>query len=129
MIRSKKAFLIDLRCISLEDLTIDDNGPYKHQGTRTKVCTVDVDEECHIREFKITDRKGNELHSHNSYYLIERNRVCEFCDALRRKHHILKVITMIMIMMIVVLFLSPDWQTPPAAFYMYLLPFSCRTLN
>ena len=61
MIRSRKAFLTDLRCISLEDLTIDDNGPYKHQGTRTKVCTVDVDEECHIREFKITDRKGNEL--------------------------------------------------------------------
>ena len=84
-IRSRKAFLIDLRFISLENLTADDNGPYKHQGTRTKVCTVDVDEECHIREFKITDRKRNELHSHNSHYLIEPNRVCESCDALKTK--------------------------------------------
>ena len=46
---------------------------------------VDVDEECHIREFKITDRKRNELHSHNTYYLIECNRVCESCDALKTK--------------------------------------------
>ena len=84
-IRSRKAFLIDLRFISLENLTADDNGHYKHQGTRTKVCTVDVDEECHIREFKITDKKRNERHSHNSYYLIERNRVCESCDALKTK--------------------------------------------
>ena len=47
----------------------------------------------------------------------------------RRKHHIWKVITTIMIMIIVVLFRSPDWQTPPAPFYLYRLPFSCQTLN
>lgn len=84
-IRSKKTFLIDLQFIALEDLTTYDNVPYKHQGTRTKVCTVDLDEECHIREFKITDRKRKELHARNSLYSIERNRVCKSYDALKTR--------------------------------------------
>lgn len=66
-------------------LTSKNNGLCKHQGTRSKVSMVDLGEECHIWEFKITDRNRNEVYSCNSYYVIECIQVCESCDALKTK--------------------------------------------
>ena len=61
-IRSRKAFLIDLRFIALEDLTAS-----------VKFVRLTLTKNAIFGNLKITKRKRNEPHSRNSYYSIERN--------------------------------------------------------
>lgn len=83
-VRSRKTFLIDLQYLSIEDLYADENGAYKHQATRSRTCLVELDEEKEMEDFKITECKKIDLSdSENSYYLVQRHRVCESCNDLK----------------------------------------------
>ena len=76
---SRNCFLIDLRYLPIEDLQADRNGAYKHQATRSKTCRVEMDKEHEVDDFQILDYRKIDLIK-NTYYLVQRNRVCESCD-------------------------------------------------
>ena len=82
-VRSRKAFLIDLRFLTIEDLNADENGTYKHQATRSRTCYVTLDdEEKQLENFQIVDSKKVDLNE-NTYHLIQRHRVCQSCSDLK----------------------------------------------
>lgn len=68
-VKKNRSFLVDLRCITLEDLRADGNPPYdKYDGFRKKAITVTKNED-EDREFSVVSSKSEKITKDDQYIL------------------------------------------------------------